>query len=243
MREMERELAAAARIQKRLLPATPPEIPGYELAGVNIPCREVGGDYFDYLARGEGRLAIALGDVSGKGIGGALLMAMLQACFRAQAGLDIPLSEVVARINNVVFTHSDPERFITFFCCELDSASGELTCVNAGHNPPLLFRADGIVKEVRHPQLILGIRPDLSYAARDLVLQSGDLLVLYSDGVTESRRPDGREFEVGGLVRTVKKNLGRPVAAIRDAIVTAARSFAGSAEQADDLTVSLIRRL
>ena len=242
MREMEQELAAAATIQRRLLPASPPPVSGYDLAGCNFPCREVGGDYFDFQVRGNGRLGLAIGDVSGKGMGAALLMATLQAAFRAHAATDVPVAELVCRLNRAIFSNCDPDKFITFFFGELDPESGRLAYTNAGHNPPLLVRGNGPVERLQTGDLILGFQPGVDYSVKETTLQPGDLLVLYSDGITESRDPAGAEFEEEGLLETVFACRSLPVGEIERRVVSAVETFTGEAEQADDITLTLIRR-
>jgi serine phosphatase RsbU (regulator of sigma subunit) len=242
MRIMERELAAAARIQQRLLPRRLPEPPGYDLAAHNTPCRGVGGDLYDFLLRDESRLVLALGDVSGKGMGAALLMATTQAALRAYFSTAATLEEVLTRLNRHICASSGDEQFVTLFCAEIELASGRLRYVSAGHNPSLLLRSEGSLERLRSGGMVLGILPELEYRSTETALGPGDLLVAYSDGITECHDPEGELFEEERLERLLAE---RPEAAPGDLqreILAACASFAGSAEQYDDMTLALLRR-
>jgi len=242
MREIEKELALAARIQQRLLPAAPPVVAGYELAGMNVPCKAVGGDTFDYLMRDNGRLGIALGDVSGKGIGAALIMAMFQSAFRAHAGTEIGLRELVGRLNRAVCRNAEEGKFITFFCAEVDLERHVLRYVNAGHNPPMLIRGDGQVEKLSTGGIILGFLPDSPYGVAETEMRPGDLLVMYSDGITEAFNPAEEEYGEARLQQLLLAQRGRPPAEIQDAIVRSVAEFSGGGEQDDDMTLSLLKR-
>ena len=242
MREMERELAAAAHIQQRLQPTSAPEISGYELTGINIPCREVGGDCFDFRLRPDGKVGIAIGDVAGKGLGAALLVSTLQAEFRALLSTDIDVPSLVARLNQAVYENSDADMFATFVLCELDSDSGRLTYTNAGHNPPLLLRADGGTKKLVSGDLVLGFRPDISYSVKTVDIQPGEVLVLYSDGITESRDPAGVEFGEERLIQAVLARRDRPAEEIRRHVELELESFVGGQERFDDVTLTILKR-
>jgi serine phosphatase RsbU (regulator of sigma subunit)/pSer/pThr/pTyr-binding forkhead associated (FHA) protein len=243
MKEIERELRAAARIQQRLLPAEPPPLPGYEVCGHNKPCFEVGGDYFDHLLRDEGTLAVALGDVSGKGMGAALLMASIQASFHAHAGTDATVEQLVTQLNRAVCRSSEAEKFSTFFYGEVELATGSLRYCNAGHNPPLLVRASsGDVELLTGGGMILGFLPDVEYTTREVRLEPGDLLVVYSDGVTESVNLSDEEFGEQRLIDVVRSCTGVPLADVRRRIDEAAAAFVGEADPFDDSTLLLLRR-
>jgi serine phosphatase RsbU (regulator of sigma subunit) len=242
MKEMERELAAAARIQQRLLPAGAPPLPGYAATGRNEQCLAVGGDYYDFQLRGEGKMGLAVGDVSGKGMGAALLMAGVQAAFRAHLDAGAGLSELIARLNRVVLDNSTDAQFLTFFCGDLDAASGKLRWVNAGHNPPFLLRAGGEVEKLFTGGIVLGILPSPTYEVREAVLEPGDLLALYSDGITEARGPGDEEFGEERLIELLGRLRTEPVETIEEKTIEAVRSFAGSEPQHDDMTLVLVRR-
>ena len=243
MKEIERELRAASKIQRRLLPAEPPEIHGYELVGYNKPCFDVGGDYFDYLQRNEGTLAVAIGDVSGKGMSAALLMASLQASLHAHSSTQESVSELVSHLNQAVCRSTEADKFSTFFYGEIDIESGRMSFCNAGHNPPLLFRAgsDEIVP-LKGGGMVLGFDPVVAYDTMRTRIEPGDLIVAYSDGVTESQNRSDEEFGERKLIEAVRECLDRPVEAIQQHIDSVVDSFVDGAPQFDDYTLVLVRR-
>lgn len=192
---LERELQTAREIQERLLPHAMPELPGYEITGTSVPSLQVGGDYFDFLELGDGRLGVAIADVSGKGIPAALLMANLQALLQGQVIHPSDVAGIVARINDLLSRSTDVSRgpgigrFATFFYGVLERETGAFTFTNAGHNPPLLRRADGTLIELKTGGLILGMMPGMPYAQETITLGPGDVVVLFTDGITEAQGP------------------------------------------------------
>ena len=242
MRELERELQAAAQIQRRLLPAGPPTFGGYEIHGRNDPCHAVGGDYFDFQMRDDRRLVIALGDVSGKGMGAALLMATLQASFRAHAATNVSPEILVENLNRAVCESAEEDKFITFFYGELDRETNALQYVNAGHNPPILLRVDGTVERLHTRGLILGFRPTIRYTSKEVTLAPDDLLLLFTDGVTEAQDTHGEEFGEKRLCEIVGAARNLPVAEIAQRIRDEVDGFTRYTDPFDDFTVCAVRR-
>jgi len=242
MKQMERELETAAQIQRRLLPTGAPELAGYQMTGYNLPCREVGGDYYDFLPCGHGRMGIVIGDVSGKGMGAALLMATLQASFRAHAGLGLSPPDLVARLNQTVAAASMSNKFVSFFYGELTAGTGALRYVNAGHNPPLLLRTTGEVERLRAGGMILGVMADSTYIDRTIEIHPGDLLVLFSDGITESQNAAGEEFGEERLIEVMRASAAGSAEEVRDQVESAVDAFVGQAPQFDDVTLTVLKR-
>lgn len=239
-----RELERAAEIQRRLLPDQAPDIAGFDVAGYNAPCRTVGGDYYDFLRYPDGRIALLIGDVSGKGMAAALLMASLQA--RIQVLFEKPdgLSEQVGRLNRITAANCPGNCFITFFAAILDPASGEMQYCNAGHNPPLLLNKNGEVEPLGATGMVLGILPSARYEERTCRLDRDELLVLFSDGVTEACNLDlAEEFGESRLIEFLKKERRQRAADLLEAVKMKLSSFTGGAAAADDITIVLVRRL
>lgn len=236
------ELAVASEIQLRLHPANPPHIKGYDLIGVSFPCYEVGGDYYDFVERKNKQYAIALGDVSGKGTGAALLMSSIHAAVRAHATTPATAPEVVAQINQYIHDNTPANRYITFFYSELDHHTHQLNYVNAGHNAPMLVRANGNVERLEVGGFPVGIMPFGTYDEASVQLNCGDILVIYSDGVTESVNEEDDEFGEERLIEVVQKNMSRTAAGLRDRIDEALTRFVGKAKTVDDLTLVIVKR-
>ena len=239
---LERELALASEIQQRFQPTAPPIISGYELQGISFPCYEIGGDYYDFIEREDGRLVIALGDVSGKGTAAALLMSSLHAAVHAQAGSHDTLVATISAVNKYLADNIPANRFVTLFYAELDPESGALSFLNAGHNPPLIVHAAGTVEQLASGGLPLGIKPDAEYREGRTQLQPGDVLVIYSDGVTEAVSPSGEEFGATRLYETVSRNIESSAAGIRDRIESSLTKFAQGTSAADDITLVIVKR-
>lgn len=236
------ELAVASEIQLQLHPANPPKIAGYDLMGVSFPCYEVGGDYYDFIERKGGRYCIALGDVSGKGTGAALLMSSLHAAVRAHTTTESTAPEVVSHINQYIYDNTPTNRYITFFYSELDPKSNELRYVNAGHNAPMLIRASGEVERLDVGGFPVGIMPFANYSEASVTMGEGDIMVVYSDGVTESVNEAGDEFGEEMLIEVIRNNAARTAAGIRDRIDEALTRFVGKAKTVDDLTLVIVKR-
>jgi serine phosphatase RsbU (regulator of sigma subunit) len=188
------ELSQASEIQQGLLPAEAPECPGYDVAGYNLPCQTVGGDYYDFLHYKDDRLGLVVGDVAGKGLPAAILMSSLQARVQMLRETSPDPAAAVTVLNRALAERCPPGRFITLVYALLDPRTGSVAYSNAGHNYPILIRAHGSVEQLRRGALVLGIQPDVEYALSEITLEPGDMLALYSDGVTEARRPTGEEF-------------------------------------------------
>jgi serine phosphatase RsbU (regulator of sigma subunit) len=239
---LERELQLAMEIQQRFQPTAPPTVPGYELQGISFPCYEIGGDYYDFIQREDGRLVIALGDVSGKGTAAALLMSSLHAAIHAQTGSHDTLVETISAVNRYLAENIPPNRFVTLFYAELDPGSGALSFLNAGHNPPLIVHAAGTVEQLASGGLPLGIKADADYREGRTHLQLGDVLVIYSDGVTEAASPNGEEFGPTRLYEVVSRNVDASAAGIRDRIESALTKFSQGTQAADDITLVIVKR-
>jgi serine phosphatase RsbU (regulator of sigma subunit) len=239
---LERELALASEIQQRFQPTAPPQVNGYELQGISFPCYEIGGDYYDFIEREDGRLVIALGDVSGKGTAAALLMSSLHAAVHAQSGSHDSLVATISAVNRYLADNIPANRFVTLFYAELDPGSGALSFLNAGHNPPLIVHAAGTVEQLASGGLPLGIKPDADYREGRTQLQPGDVLVIYSDGVTEAVSPTGEEFGPTRLYEVVSRNVTSSAAGIRDRIESALTKFAQGTAAADDITLVIVKR-
>jgi serine phosphatase RsbU (regulator of sigma subunit) len=239
-RLMTAELEQAAEIQRQFLPSCPPAVPGLELAGYNAPCRTVGGDYYDFLPQPDGRVVLALGDVAGKGMPAALLMTSLQAKVHAIAETSAGPADAMVRLNRSLAANTPRNRFITFFYALIDPRTGELTFCNAGHNPPLLVRAGGTVTLLECGGPVLGIFPSLRYEQECLRLTKGDLLLLYSDGVSEACNPAGEEFDQQ-LLELVVSRRNEPPGALIQAINDCVRDWLGGLPPADDITLLAAR--
>jgi sigma-B regulation protein RsbU (phosphoserine phosphatase) len=240
-RRMEEDMRMAAEIQTGLLPRDAPEVPGWDLAGCNRPCRTVGGDYYDFAIE-NGRLLIALGDVSGKGTGAALLMTVLRAAVRAH-WTEPTLSDAVGRINRTVCQNVPSSKYVTFFLASLDPASGRLLFVNAGHNPPLLIRAGGQVERLEDGGLVLGMFENVTYDDGSVEMRPGDSLVIYSDGVTETWDPDGEEFGEENLIPLAVQGRRLDAEGLQNAILREIERFEAGARAHDDRTLVVLKRL
>lgn len=241
-RMLARELKQAASIQRRLLPAKAPEVPGFDLAGYNAACRTVGGDYYDFFVYPDGRLGFVVGDVAGKGMPAALLMTSLKGGVQVLAEVPDDLGRLVGRMNRVVSANFPPNRFVSLFFGVLDPRTTELTYCNAGHNPPLLCRAGGRAEMLEGGGGILGIMPDAAYEARRCRVDTGDVLVLYSDGVTEAESAQGEEFGVERLATVIQSEAGKSAKDLIARTTAEIGRFTGGAPAADDVTLVVIRR-
>lgn len=241
-RVMSRDLTQAAEIQRGLLPAEAPVVEGLEMTGHHIPCRTVGGDYYDFLPIGKGQLALIVGDVAGKGMPAALMMTSLQARVQMLAENCCDPAALVATLNRNLCGRCPANRFISFFLAVLDPAKGLLRYCNAGHNPPLLVRQDGHVQQLEGGGLLLGIYSGAEYEERELTLTPGDVLVLYSDGVTEATRPStDEEFGEERLGQIICENRDQPLTQMVSRILERLVRWTEDAPFADDLTLLLAR--
>ncbi len=239
---MEDELMIAREIQKGLLPSVLPEIPGMQIAAANISSRQVGGDYYDVIRLDDRRSVIAIGDVSGKGSPAALLMANLQATIRALVPLDLPLSVLTKKVNELMCENTGGNRFVTFFWGYLDHVGRSLSYVNAGHNYPYLVHIDGSVERLESGGMILGVMKEgITYEQAAVRLSAGDLLVLFTDGVTEAMNPEGQEFGEERLESLLLAGRSHDARSVAEEIHGQVRAFAREAPQSDDITMMVVK--
>lgn len=237
-----KELEQAAKIQRQLLPESAPVVHGVELAGFNAACRTVGGDYYDFFNYPDGRVLMLCGDVAGKGMPAALLMSSLQARVQVLAEEGDDLATMMTRLNRAISAKCPDNRFITLFIAALDPKSGELSYCNAGHNPPVLVRANGDVETLEGGGIILGIMPKAPYSEMKTRLEVGDILVLYSDGVTEAANLADEEFGEDRLAKIVLDNEESSAAEIIEIALAAVTEWIQGAAPADDVTLVVARR-
>ncbi len=241
-RRMEEQLAVGAKIQRRLLPAESPCLDGYQIRGANRSCFEVGGDYYDFIPLGEGRLAVVVADVAGKGVGAALLMAALQASLRALVLTSPEPATLVTQLNRALLENTPANRFATLFYGEIDAGEHVLEYVSGGHNPGLLLAPDQEVRELMPTGPIVGLMSEASYSSRRLALTPGGTLLLYTDGVTELMAPTHEEFGVERLLAVLHEHHTRPVEDLLRAIGSQMTAFSEGERFDDDSTAVVIRR-
>ena len=239
---IEQQLHIAKQVQTALLPAADPVLPGYDIAGTNVPTWEIGGDYFDYLPQPDGRLGIAVADVSGKGVPAALIMATFRAALRAQRVRGMPLDGIADRLNRILLDSMDASRFVTAFYGLLDPASGELGFANCGHNPPILLRGAGRRETLPSGGPALGMWREARFVPGSVTLRRGDVLVLYTDGVVEVMNPSGEMFGLDRLEEAVRAPHGASARARVEAVLEATRAFAGRDGYDDDFTLVIVGR-
>jgi sigma-B regulation protein RsbU (phosphoserine phosphatase) len=242
-RRMARDLEQAADLQRSFLPNSAPQVPGADLAGYNAACRTVGGDYYDFFAYPNGRVAMVLGDVSGKGLPASLMMMGLQA--RVQVLADEPqnLAAVINLLNKITCRNCPSNKFITFFFCVLDPATGELAYCNAGHNPPVIVRANGTVEYLDGGGPVLGILSIAIYSDYRAKLEPGDVLAIYSDGVTEANNAKEEEYGDERFAAVLTANRQKTAAEILAAVNQDLAEFAAGSPPADDITLIVARRV
>jgi sigma-B regulation protein RsbU (phosphoserine phosphatase) len=253
LREMERkntELAIAAEIQQSFLPDTITQIEGYDIAAKSVMAKEVGGDFFDVIPLevvplGTGKLGIMIADVSGKGIPAALFMALSRIVVRVNAVWYGSRPAQAIRDANTIISHDTKSgMFVTLFYGFLDSSTRTLTYVNAGHNPPIHYRAaDGTLFELPATGIAIGALPDTTYTQESVQLVPGDILILYTDGITEAENAGQEMFGLDRLEKTILASHALPAQEISEEILTAVRSFIGDHPQSDDITLMVIRSL
>ncbi len=239
---LEREMQLASEIQRQILPKGAPTVPGFQLAGWNRPARQVGGDYYDLFPVQDGRLNLVVGDVSGKGMPAALMVSTLHSALRLlldQAPFGPSLLE---RLNRHIVESSAANKFITMLLAELSPATGVLHYMNAGHNPAILLRRDGSYEELKAGGLPLGLMPEARYQSRAITMEPGDVLCLYSDGITEATAPDDEEFGMERLVDLLRRGRDLPLVDLMEEIPRAVGEFSQGSPQGDDQTVVLLRR-
>jgi len=242
---IQKDSEQAAVIQRRILPGGPPKVEGLDLAGYNVPCRTVGGDYYDYIVHDDGKISVVLADVAGKGISAAMLVSNLQARVQMLAEGDSPkdLGPLVSRLDSSLAAHCPNNRFITMFYSVVDPGTGELAYVNAGHNPPFLIRADGKIDKLPSDGTVLCILPELGYEQKPQSLGQDDLLAIYSDGLTEFENAEGEEYGEDRLAEFIASQRHLPAQEIIEATMDDIRTFSDGGEAADDVTLVIVRRV
>jgi sigma-B regulation protein RsbU (phosphoserine phosphatase) len=240
--KLENEIVIAREVQSQLFPQVLPSVPGLQLAAICRPARVVSGDYYDFILTGKNCVAIALADISGKGIFAALLMASLQATLRSQAALDTNCgtAELVARLNRHLFRNTSDDRYATFFYAVYDAEARTLTYTNAGHLGPFLVEGD-TVKELTEGGTVVGLFEEFPYTQQTIRVEPGSLLVAFSDGLTEPENVYGEEYGSQRLKEEIMRQRSAVPDRIAENLIAAAEQWAGSPEQADDITVVVAR--
>jgi serine phosphatase RsbU (regulator of sigma subunit)/pSer/pThr/pTyr-binding forkhead associated (FHA) protein len=238
---LDAELAIATEIQTKLFPAKIPEIAGYDLSAFNRPCNEVGGDYFDAILMGD-LIALALADVAGKGVGAAMLMSNLQAILQLRAPECTDPAELMSRINSDLLDRVGEGRFVTCVYLLLDTRTGRILYSNAGHNPPMHYRANGQIEELEVSGVPLGILPDMPYETTEFDLSPGGVLLVFSDGITESMNKDEDLFGEDRLKQVLADSAGMDAHGIRGAIFSAVDTFRQEVPYSDDMTLIVLKR-
>jgi phosphoserine phosphatase RsbU/P len=238
---LKNDLEIAREIQKAMLPPGRFRAQGADVAGFSRPANTVGGDFYEILPLCDGRLVVAVGDVAGKGSPAALLMALLLAMMRTLTDEHLEPADLIARLNVQVCRQAPGSRFITLFYAVFDTNTGELTYVNAGHTPPLLLREVGDIERLHQGGVALGMFDESGYAAGCTMLRPGDLLAIYSDGITEAENPAGRPFDERGLEDVLTAERRNNIAAIGSAVARAVEVHTADTRLADDLTLLLLR--
>lgn len=238
---LKNDLEIAREIQKAMLPPGRFRAPGADVAGFSRPANTVGGDFYEILPLGDGRLVMAVGDVAGKGSPAALLMALLLAMMRTLNDERLEPAELIARLNVQVCRQAPGSRFITLFYAVFDMNTGSLTFVNAGHTPALLLRNRGEIERLHEGGVALGLFDQSTYTAGRALMQPGDLLAVYSDGITEAENPAGRPFDERGLEDVLTAERRNNIAAIGSAVAKAVEVYTADTRLADDLTLLLLR--
>ncbi len=239
---LQEELERAAEIQKNLLPAKLPVVDGFEFYAVNIPAKEVGGDYYDFININDKKTAFCLGDVCGKGLPAALLMANLQATLRSQILFDMPCSQAVSRSNLLLYQSIDAARFVTLFTGIIDLSSNMLKFCNAGHNYPILISNNGEVNRLKEGGIILGCLPNFPYSEGEIEFKNGDLLFAFTDGITEAMNSKNEEYGEERLIEElliVKDNSCREIA---QKILMSVKTHIKDEPQYDDITLLIIKK-
>jgi sigma-B regulation protein RsbU (phosphoserine phosphatase) len=236
------DLEVARQIQFGLLPFEPIERDGFEIVTTMRPANTVGGDYFDVIDLGQGRLALAVGDVAGKAMPAALLMALLQGSLRTLLSAGFRGEEMIAKLNQHLCANFPSNRLVTFFYGELETGSGSLRYVNAGHNPPFLFGGGAPAARLGATGMALGVVPDTPYDAMSVTLDPGDRLVSYTDGITEAANPADEEYGDVRLEAYLRSGGSQPGRALIDGIVADVLRFCGTSRPHDDMTLMCLSR-
>jgi sigma-B regulation protein RsbU (phosphoserine phosphatase) len=246
-KRLDHDLEIAREIQSILLPSDPPPVPGYEISGLNIPARQVSGDYFDYLVVDDNRTGIAIADVSGKGVPASLIMAMCRSVIRSQATLHSSPAEVLHRVNRQLYPDIKEDMFISMVYMILDAHQSDVLMARAGHDPPMLYRAaTGKVESLNPKGMALGIDSgevfDRVCADFEFTLEPGDYVLLYTDGATEALDAAGEEFGTERLVRSLQSSATGSAAHVIQRLTEDLKAFVGNHPQHDDITLIAIRK-
>lgn len=239
--QLENDIKVAGEIQSALLPSKFPVFGDLDCYGVNIPCKTIGGDYFDIWKIDDNRLLVAIADVTGKGVPAGLLMANLQSMIKILIPLNLTLSDMTSRINQVIYENTSPDKFITFFWGLLDRNESRLTYVNAGHNPPYIIR-NGQLIELNEGGVILGVIPSvMSYQTGRVEFKQGDKLFIFTDGITEAMNEENKEFSDERLKEILIEWNSQSAKEWTDFILSEVRKFTGTASQSDDITIVSVK--
>lgn len=242
-KRLEDELAIARRIQITFLPSKSPEIDGFDVAGLNIPSAAVGGDYYDFIPIVDKQLGVAIGDVSGKGIPASLIMAAFRASLKAEIRNNFAIRAILSKVNDLLYESIERDNYVTAIYGVLDSKNRVFTFSNAGHNPPILRRQSGQVEYLREGGLALGIFPDSAYEERPVALNSGDIVLFYTDGVTEAKNNRDEEFGETRLLESLEESHSLSAKEIIDFVVDKTNKFISNQYESDDLTLVVIKTL
>ncbi len=244
-RELERqtyEMEIAGGIQKSFLPESSPQIEGMELAALNAPAKEVGGDFYDFIPISTDKWGLVIADVSGKGVPAALFMALSRTLVRANARGNLTAAAAIERANDLIAEDERANMFVTLFYCILDPKEKTLTYVNAGHNFPLMLRENGNVLIMLEAKgIALGIMPSIELEEKEIILRQGDIVVLYTDGVTEAINDKEEQFGVQRLVSTIEENRNLSASELIKQIQQAVTEFSQGQPQFDDLTLMILK--
>jgi sigma-B regulation protein RsbU (phosphoserine phosphatase) len=238
---IEEEINLAREIQKNLLPHHFPSGDRYELAGYNLPSKEVGGDYYDFIPIDERKIGIAIGDIVGKGIPAAILMSNLQAALRISASQAITTQDVMRQVNIQITRTTTVEKFATFFYGVFDTEKFSFEYSNAGHNFPILWRNHGVYNLLRKGGIVIGVMENALYESELISMSPGDFLVMYTDGITEALNPLEEEFGEQRLLQTIENVSHKSAQDILDSIIDAVSNFTHNYLQFDDLTLVVLK--
>lgn len=239
---MQEEFRLASEIQYGLLPKSAPRMKGYDITGVSYPARVVGGDYYDFIPIDKNRLAVCVGDISGKGLPAALLMANLQATIRGQTLLNPRPKDCLQRSNKLLYQSTDPKKFATLFYGILDTEKNQFFYSNAGQNKPILFSENKRSKSLETAGIALSFMENFSYEEGSIVFNPGDVLLIYTDGITEAMNASDEEFGEKKLTELVKTDIDLSANELTKKIVASVKQHAGDRDQSDDFTLVIIKR-